>query len=209
MVPRVVDREQRKKEIAGIALDLYAEKGFEGTSISGIARLAGIGKGTIYEYFDSKEQLMISALTAWVETLSRKAEGELEGLDDPVERLKKIVRGIMEGFISDPRKLKLIVTMFHMLITDKTFYARHNMAREVLQGMQKTIVGILQDGVSRGCFRPEAAWDAEKIAMNLLAYLDGIALHHYMSESYFSLESLVDFYLQQLLQSLKPCEADS
>ena len=61
----------------------------------------------------------------------------------------------------------------------------------------------LLEGVSKGVFRPEIAKDAEKIAINLAAYLDGIALHHFMSKDFFDLKEQVDSYLEELLGSLK------
>ena len=47
MSPKRIDKEERKKQIALGALDLFAEKGLEGTSISEVAKQAGIGKGGI------------------------------------------------------------------------------------------------------------------------------------------------------------------
>ena len=64
MSPKLVDKEQRKQEIALVALDLFAEKGIEAASISEVAKAAGIGKGTVYEYFASKEELIVSAFMA-------------------------------------------------------------------------------------------------------------------------------------------------
>ncbi len=42
MSPKIVDKEKRKKEIAQATLEVFAEKGFEATSMSQIAKLAGI-----------------------------------------------------------------------------------------------------------------------------------------------------------------------
>lgn len=50
-------REERKTEILKAAGRVFYYKGFEGTKIEDVAREAGIGKGTVYEYFDSKQQL--------------------------------------------------------------------------------------------------------------------------------------------------------
>jgi len=50
-------KEERRIEILQAAGRVFYLKGFEGTKIEDVAREAGIGKGTVYEYFDSKQQL--------------------------------------------------------------------------------------------------------------------------------------------------------
>lgn len=56
-------REEKKQEtfnrIVNVALDLFSEKGYEATSVSEIAEAAGIGKGTFFYYFPSKDNLLL------------------------------------------------------------------------------------------------------------------------------------------------------
>lgn len=54
MAPRKTDKEAKRKYIFDVALELFNEKGFDHTTMDDIAALAGIGKGTIYEYYKSK-----------------------------------------------------------------------------------------------------------------------------------------------------------
>lgn len=51
-------RKQKKELILESALELFAENGFHGTSISQIAKKAGISKGLIYNYFESKNEIL-------------------------------------------------------------------------------------------------------------------------------------------------------
>ena len=51
-------REEKKKLITDVALELFANEGYHSTSISKIAKQAGISKGLVYNYFDSKEALL-------------------------------------------------------------------------------------------------------------------------------------------------------
>lgn len=204
-VPKLVDKEQKKRQIALTAVEVFAEHGFEATSISQIAEAAGIGKGTVYEYFESKEDLITHAMTAWVEQMSQAAAGELEGIEDPPRRLRRFAELSMQAFLSDERVARVAIAMFQALLSGGV-PAHHDLIREMFQGFRKTITDILLDGVARGVFRPEVARDAERIAINLTAYLDGIGLHYYMSRSYFDLEEQVGYQVEQLLASLAPHE---
>jgi AcrR family transcriptional regulator len=208
-MPRIVDKEQKKKQIALLALDIFADHGFEGASVSQIAEAAGIGKGTVYEYFESKEDLAFAAIHAWMEEMEKGAEELLGSIDDPVERLRRYVDAAMEAFVGDPRTVRLSVAIFQMLIAGSWLDPRRNLIREMFAGMRKSLVSILLEGVSRGIFRPEVARAAETIAINLIAYLDGIGLHYLMSAREFDLREQVRFVLDRMLAGLAPAATDS
>lgn len=56
-------RKQKKELIMEVALELFAENGFHATSISQIAKKAGISKGLIYNYFESKKDILDELIT--------------------------------------------------------------------------------------------------------------------------------------------------
>jgi AcrR family transcriptional regulator len=200
-VPRVVDKQQRKREIALASIDLLARNGFATTSVSQIAQAAGVGKGTIYEYFDTKEELISFALVVWIEELAVDVERRLEGVDDPEERLRALAQGSVEVFISDERSIQVAIKLFQDMLTSGPALGT-DLVREAFRGLRQAIIDTLLDGISRGTFRPEIARDAERIAINLTAYLDGIGLHYYMSQRFFDLREQVDHQVDLLLESL-------
>lgn len=64
-------QESSKAEILQAALELFAEKGFENTSISAIARRAGLSQGLMYNYFASKDALLLAIFEkGWAEVQS-------------------------------------------------------------------------------------------------------------------------------------------
>jgi hypothetical protein len=69
-------------------------------------------------------------------------------------------------------------------------------------GMRRVVQGTLLEGVSKGVFRPEIARDAEKIAINLLAYIDGIYLHAMVSDKYFDLGRQIGHHMEMLMDRL-------
>jgi len=66
MSPKFVNREEKKKIIARAALDLFVLKGFASTSVDQIAIAAGVGKGTLYEYFETKTDIFVAAIVEWM-----------------------------------------------------------------------------------------------------------------------------------------------
>ena len=202
MSPRVVDKNQRKKEIALAALDLFAQNGFEATSISQVAKSARISKGSIYLYFRSKEDLIFHAVGTWADQIMEQTGSEVPADLPPPQRLRALVHAMVDVFLADERSVRIAAAIFQLFLTSPLLLSQRDLTREVFRGARESIVDILRDGVSQGVFRPETAREAESIAINLLAYLDGIGLHYYMSRSYFDLMSQVDLYLDHLLPNL-------
>lgn len=209
MSPKIVDKEKRKKEIALATLEIFSEKGFEATSMSQIAKLAGIGKGTIYEYFESKEELIMSAIKAWVETVQSEVEKQLEGIDDPVECLRVYAHSTVAACAFDKRAIRPFIAMLEIVLKDDGTHPQSHLIVGTMHGFCEMVADILRDGVCRGIFRPEVSVDADKIAINLLAYLDGIAMYYYMLKGHVDLGDQIDFYLDGFLKSLKAENEDA
>lgn len=56
-MPKIVDREEMRTSILDAAMSVFVSKGYHRASISNVAMAAGLGKGTLYLYFDSKDAL--------------------------------------------------------------------------------------------------------------------------------------------------------
>ncbi|MCB6366062.1 TetR/AcrR family transcriptional regulator [Intestinibacillus massiliensis] len=67
-------RMQRRADILSAAEQEFAERGYERTKMEGIARRAGIGKSTVYEYFPSKNELLTAVLTEGITRMNRNLE---------------------------------------------------------------------------------------------------------------------------------------
>ena len=87
-------KEARPAELAAAALSLFIEKGFAATRLDEVAARAGVSKGTLYMYFDSKEALFKSVIEEGVVPIFEEFEARLEILgDDPERLLREILRG--------------------------------------------------------------------------------------------------------------------
>lgn len=203
MAPKPIDKAKRKTKIALAALDLFAEKGLNATSISDVAKHAGIGKGTVYEYFSSKEELIITAFIAWMEQMmGMEMTDALLSIEDPEKRIRSLILAIVEPFMTDDRVVKIMLMMFQAMLKDDTLM-EHPLTRQVLTGMRKMLSNILLEGVAQGNFKPEIARDVETITINLFAYLDGITVHYVINKNDFDLMDQVNSYLDRLLNDIK------
>jgi AcrR family transcriptional regulator len=203
MSPKIVDKKAKKNEIAWMALNLFVEQGFEATSISKIAKAANIGKGTIYEYYENKEDLIFSSAFLLIEQLENLLQITMDKSEDIEERIRKGTKELIKAIISDDKMTKITVAIMQLVITNQDFFSQHKVIQKFYNGFYKTISDTLMEGIKNGKFRPDVEKDVQLIAVNFLAYIDGILIHYYMDKDYFDLEKQVDFYIDNLLNSLR------
>ncbi|MHC1722993.1 MAG: TetR/AcrR family transcriptional regulator [Aminipila sp.] len=85
-------KETKKQKILEAAYLLFSENGYKCTKISDIAAKAGIGKGTVYEYFESKESLLLSIVSSGVEAYLDKCKSVVESRATQTEKLLELIR---------------------------------------------------------------------------------------------------------------------
>ena len=87
-----LEKEQRRSKIREIAAKVFAENGFERTTIRGIAKAGGISAASIYYYFDSKEELLYQVLDETMSTGLRLIEEIEKGDADLKDKLNEMLR---------------------------------------------------------------------------------------------------------------------
>jgi len=75
--PRQRRKEARPAELMAAALELFVEKGFVGTRLEDVAARAGVSKGTLYLYFDSKEALFKAVIQEGIVPILEQGDGAL------------------------------------------------------------------------------------------------------------------------------------
>src|SRR3989338_5864507 len=87
-VPREVDKHAR---IIEAATKIFSQKGYFHSKIADVAEAAGVAEGTIYLYFKSKEDLLISIFEHSMDRFIQQGKLELAQLTDPLEKLRRFV----------------------------------------------------------------------------------------------------------------------
>lgn len=99
--------EDKKSQIMETALALFAEKGYHNTSIQEIADRIGIAKGSVYSFFRSKEELLITIFDHYHQLMYEMLRHTLTENLPPREKLEKLIGISLEQF----RRFKLFLTM--------------------------------------------------------------------------------------------------
>ncbi len=80
-----------KRRIFEIATQLFAQKGYEATSIEEITSVVGVAKGTLYYHFISKEELFNELVDDGVEFLKKSIDIKIRNMDNPIDKLRRVI----------------------------------------------------------------------------------------------------------------------
>ncbi len=109
-MPRIINKNQKKAEILKSAIKVIAEKG-SNAKMSDIAAQAGIGKGTIYEYFQNKDEIISESIFFYMQEIGNSVNTKIADLTDPFDKLEAFFNGWID-FLDTPM-FKYIEVMFH------------------------------------------------------------------------------------------------
>lgn len=152
-------KEARPQELLEAALELFCENGYATTTLSDIARKAGVSKGTVYLYFENKEALLVAAVRDALEPILELGERRL---NDPDTDSAVIIRELMHAWWDDWSRRR--ATGVHRLIVSEAQAFPKLTALYVDQVMgrgRRIFAALVRRGATRGEFRPVA--DAEMI----------------------------------------------
>ena len=96
----------RRDELLRAAARLFVEKGFDATTTRDIAQAVGMRSGSPFYHFRSKQDLLKAAMADGLETGYRRMQAAIEGIDDPEQRLRVLIRthlgNLLEGECQAP-----------------------------------------------------------------------------------------------------------
>ena len=147
------------------AAHLFAERGYDPTSVAEIVESLGVGKGVFYWYFTSKEELLAEILKASNHDLRRRQQAAIGEEPDPVERLAIGVRATLDWF----REHRDYFSIIQFAATDERF-------APVLRRNRETALGDtmrhIKDAIVAGRI-PDR--DPEMLALAILGVVEQLA----------------------------------
>ncbi len=161
----LTDEEQakRRKEIFDASVHLFLSKGFNETSMREIAQAAGIGKSTLYDYFSTKDEILLSFV-----------ENELQILTEELA----MIAG--EAINAREKLRNLMFTYMEYLARNEEFYIKLNYQVQRLavnsleriqprrHALQDLVRQAIEEGVRDGSFRPVNSLLATRVMFTAL-----------------------------------------
>lgn len=166
--PLTFTEEARRRQIVDCTVELMAERGYAGTSLSGIAARAGISKAAVLYHFTSKDNVVEATLTHVLTGFATVVGERVVAAADPEAMLVAYLRGAI-GYLRDhPTHVRVIV---EGLGQDRDGSRTMAPGSPAASGRWQAVAGILGLGQRAGRFRP---FDTRVLALAIGGALDGV-----------------------------------
>lgn len=174
-MPKIVDREQKREEIAKLSISLLAKSSFSKLTVSQVAKNANIAKGSIYRYFSSKEDILFAIIKQIMSEYDKEVIKNIESsscIEDKVLSLFQLC--ISKNSIDEKRRK--IYKDFTSICLSKSNQKMVNFQEEIKVKYIQWLKNILADGIKNQMLKSEAI----EFADGLFAMAEGILLlSHY------------------------------
>jgi AcrR family transcriptional regulator len=154
----------RREEILTAAIKVFGKKGFAATCVGDVADAAKIAKGTVYLYFDSKEEIYATAVRLAIERLQAYSAKRVQPATGVRERLAVAISVRMEFWHEQ-------INLYRLLLTVGREPQHKRQTHELLRAGHAYFVGILRDGVEGGEIAGKV--DLEAVAWAILDMVRG------------------------------------
>ncbi|KKM09247.1 hypothetical protein SY88_19655 [Clostridiales bacterium PH28_bin88] len=181
--------------IIDAAVRVFAETGYHRAQVSRIAREAGVADGTVYLYFESKEDILISLFQTKMGEFIETIRSEIEGLEDVGEKLSRVVSGHFRQ-LGNHRELAM-VTQIELRQADP------GIAQGISQPM-KQYFELIEDLVREGQVKGQVPADVDaRLARKMIfGTMDEVVTSWVMSSRIYALEGLSEPVFRLLARGL-------
>jgi len=146
------ERENRKNAILKAARKLFLEKGFKTVTVESIARKAELSKGSIYLYYNSKEEIYTQILLSDIDKFHNHIADLLQNPSNASEALVRLADIYVDFFLNERELFRILMT-FMLHTTDMNL--PQDLNKQIIKTTNRTI-GIIEEifnyGIERGEF---------------------------------------------------------
>jgi TetR/AcrR family transcriptional regulator, fatty acid metabolism regulator protein len=162
-------REDKRRRIIDAAVKVFAEKGFFGAKVSEIADAAGVADGTIYLYFKSKDDILISLFQEKMSEIVKQLQAILSELPDPETKMRRYVIEHLKLVARQPELMQVLTVELRQSARFIKEYSPKAFARYL------AVIGmIIEEGQRAGVFRKDI--DAGILRRALFGLIDELSL---------------------------------
>ena len=182
------DAVPKRDAILRAATDVFAERGYFTAQVADVARAAVVAAGTVYLYFRSKDDLLISIFERTMREALAEGRAAVAGVRDPGLRLRRLARLHLARLGRD----RNLAVVFQVELRQSTKFMER-LSSSLLRDYLGLIRAAIADGQRNGTFRPDL--NPTAAAKMLFGALDEMATNWMLSKRRYSLEAEADAVL--------------
>jgi AcrR family transcriptional regulator len=180
--------EFRTAGILEAARSVFAQKGFSAATVDDIAASAGVAKGTVYLYYESKRDIYFAALKFGIEQMYAMLDERLKSVSTPEEKLRTLIAVKLEYFEENRDFFKIYYSeLGNICIHPSTI---DNDFKTLYLSQAKVVESILKEGARKKAMRPVRA---EQTAFAISDMVRGVVTQRVLGWSKSKINQDVDF----------------
>jgi TetR/AcrR family fatty acid metabolism transcriptional regulator len=201
-MPNRNPKESTKNRIINSAKELFAEQGYQKTTVIDISKRAGLSEAALYEYFQGKEDLLLTIPDLWVSELLEDLEDQLFGVQGAFNKLRKYLWWYMRRVEQSPLDSKIV---YLLLKTNANF-----MTTEVylnVKSLYAYLLAIFQEGRAGGEMKPDLN---PHLARDIfIGTVDHIVTRWLLKDMSYSLFENLDITFELMADAFRPTQSQA
>ncbi len=201
MTPRTTTDQWNKthQTIMNTAQQLFATKGYNGTSMNDIVIESGISKGAIYNHFESKERLFMDLLDIQTEIGLEQITALFNEDDTSINKLKKIFRATFSSSVACTREICMMQTEF--MVTASRIAPLGPDLQKRYHLIHQFVTDIIEQGKMLGEIKQDL--DSDSLVTLVFATLDGLGFQYATLGIDFDVDRLENLLMEMVFRDLE------
>ena len=197
MAPKVVDKEQRRKEIATTCSDLIHDIGMKKLTVAQVAIKAGIGKGTIYEYFENKDDIVFEIMNIHIDTYHNEFLETIKDVKSTKQKIFHFFKFVIDDSIENLKHFNGYKEYLSIVLSDDNHaMKKFNLKCNVFFNDQ--LRKFIKEGIDKKELIPESI----NLVDGLLTFEKGLALIK-MTQDDFDAKSSCELFINTLFDLIE------
>jgi len=193
MAQKEAVRQFKKGLISDASRQLFGERCYEEVTVQDIADAAGMGKATLYQYFESKEEVLFSLLASYSRDVTRVLESCCDANQDPYTTLKKVISLTYRLYLKNNRIFLAYISLKRTAAFKREWLEELNALRERKFDL---LASVLEKGSEQGVF---IQVDSRRFARVLNNILRGFSLEPLETRQGEPIEALGEDIIQSII----------
>lgn len=197
MSPRKVNKEEKRREVALACSDLIHEVGMKKITVAQVAKTAGIGKGTVYEYFDNKDDIIFEIINIHIEQYLDGFKESIKTVKNTKDKIRHFFKFVLDDSEDNIKHFNGYKEFLSIVLADENS-AMKEFNCDTHDFFKNQLSEILEEGVKIGDLKPESI----DLAESLLIFEKGLVLMK-MSQNDHQVQEKFEHFLNTLFKLIE------
>ncbi len=171
-MPLVVNKQEKASQIAESAMKVFMKQGFHQTKMADIAVAANVGKGTLYEYFRNKNDILKLVYNEHLKLFDSDRMATILNQPKPSDRLFALINVLIDHMKEWESIGVIFIDYYSLARADDEFL---DLLTQVYESMSSQFSDLIRESQTCGEIRPDI--DSQSAAKVIMCFFDGLILY--------------------------------